>query len=238
MINVALYSENFPDYFIKKLESFFGNVEYTYFTFRYPMDLLDYLNTSRPNECVVFYECNDTSEGVNTALKVREINKNYRFNFICEKYGNVEELFYKGVTYYIGTSDVESGINRCFERVSDFYETEEGNALVLTSKTGVAAIPFDSIDYIMSDKRKIIVFCGDDEKSFYYKLDEIETMLKENFIRCHQSYIVNMNRIIRFETDGVVLDNEEFLPVSRKRYFAVKRQYLAFASGNRDILFK
>lgn len=238
MINVAIYSKNHQEYFVNTLTSLMGSRDYTYFAFNYPMDLLDFLNNARPEECAVFYECDDSSEGVEVALKVRSFNKNYRFNFICSEYGSVEELFYKGVTYYFGKNDVVSSIKRCVERTHEYYSDQENNSLVLSAKNGVSAIPFDSIDYIMSDKRKIIVYCGGSEKSFYYKLDEIESMLGDSFARCHQSYIVNMKRIVSFEIDGVILDTQEFIPVSRKRYFDMKRQYLSFASGNGNILFK
>lgn len=75
----------------------------------------------------------------------------------------------------------------------------------------------DKVYYFVTDGRKIRV-CqkGEEEISFYAKLADVEKMLKDtDFIRCHQSYLVNRRYIqSHFRTELVVAG--EKLPISRK----------------------
>ena len=105
--------------------------------------------------------------------------------------------------------------------------------IILKTKKGNDVLKLGDIKYVMSDKRKIVIYLNNNEMSYYYKLDEVEDMLGKSFLRCHQSYIVNMMKIKQFVEDGLLLDDDEFIPVSRKRYFAAKREYLSYVTGNK-----
>jgi DNA-binding LytR/AlgR family response regulator len=50
-----------------------------------------------------------------------------------------------------------------------------------------------------------------------YKLDEIEEQLEEGFIRCHQSYLVNADRVKCVTAKEVILHNDKAIPISRNR---------------------
>ena len=66
-----------------------------------------------------------------------------------------------------------------------------------------------------------------DEKLFYEKLDNVENELKEkDFIRTHQSYLVNAQKIKSVSKDSVLLINGFILPVSKSKATKVKDAYL------------
>lgn len=52
--------------------------------------------------------------------------------------------------------------------------------------------------------------------------------LPEYFIQCHKSYIVNMNEISRLERNGICLEQDIVVPVSKSRYGETKKQYFRF----------
>ena len=58
------------------------------------------------------------------------------------------------------------------------------------------------------------------------KLSDMEKLLPEYFLRCHQSYLVNMDRIRKFTLDGIVLIDGRVIPVSRARYTETKDKFL------------
>ncbi len=191
--------------------------------FEYKMDLLDYINISRPQNCAVFFETNSIDDSLIISEKINEINPRYRFNLICGEEPDTEELFYRGVSYFIKKPFAERSIRRCVGYVRKFFNDQGGKILNLKSKKGMDVVVLSEIDYVMSDKRKVIFSTENGEKSFYYKLDEIENMLGESFLRCHQSYVVNMKKIKKFVEDGLLLNNGDFIPVSRKKYFSSKK---------------
>lgn len=76
----------------------------------------------------------------------------------------------------------------------------------------------NEIYYIESKKRKLI-FVGKIKCSpIYMKMDAIEKEVSKNFVRIHQSYLVNMDCLVRFSKKNLTLTNGEVLPVSQSRF--------------------
>lgn len=79
-------------------------------------------------------------------------------------------------------------------------------------------IQLQKVLYFESRERRISAVTADDEIVFYQKMNELQEMLRENvFIRCHQSYIVNIDYISSVTATGILLVNKKKIPVS-KRY--------------------
>lgn len=203
-----------------------------YLCFDYTMDILDYLNKAHPQNCAVFCLSDKLREALEFSSRLSYINPRYRFNLICESPGDVEELFINGVSYYIKAPYSDESVIRCVNAMLRQYNDQMG-VLTLKSGRGNETMRLADIDYVMSDKREVVVNMSGKESSFYYKLDEIEQMLGDSFLRCHQSYIVNMKKIKQFIEDGLLLLDDCFIPVSRKRYYAAKRLYLSYITGNK-----
>ena len=69
-----------------------------------------------------------------------------------------------------------------------------------------------------SDKRIINIVTPTEEYSFYGKLDTIEEQLKkQDFVRCHQSYLVNAKKITSVKMNEVTLSDSKTIPVSKRR---------------------
>lgn len=80
------------------------------------------------------------------------------------------------------------------------------------------SIPLRDIIYFESDKRIINIITANEEYSFYGKLDTIEEQLKkQDFVRCHQSFLVNAKKITSVKVNEVTLVNAGTLPVSKRR---------------------
>ncbi len=71
--------------------------------------------------------------------------------------------------------------------------------------------------YFESQERKIVVHGTREPLSFYQKLDQLQEMLAESsFIRCHQSYLVNLEMIQSVQNSNLLLKNGKILPISRR----------------------
>lgn len=61
------------------------------------------------------------------------------------------------------------------------------------------------------------------------KLNDIQEILKDkNFIRIHQSYLVNLKFIKDVSYHHVILKNGEQLPVARPKFREIKEQFLLY----------
>ncbi len=76
----------------------------------------------------------------------------------------------------------------------------------------------DKVKYFMADGRKIVV-CqrgGVEELAFYAKMSDLEaTLSHDDFIRCHQSYLVN-TKYVESHTRTEIDVGGEILPISRR----------------------
>ncbi len=50
----------------------------------------------------------------------------------------------------------------------------------------------------------------------------------EQFTLSHRAYLVNMNHIKMMQYDGFVMDNDDFVPISKNRIAEVRKQYMNF----------
>lgn len=76
-------------------------------------------------------------------------------------------------------------------------------------------LPFDEILYFESCNRVINVYTRKTVRTFYGKLNEIEKDAPANFIRIHQSYLINRSYVTYWKYDEVMLDDDVVLPISR-----------------------
>lgn len=93
----------------------------------------------------------------------------------------------------------------------------------------IYSIPFESIVFFESNKRVVRVKTTKEDYSFYGKLSEVEEQLhNSSFVRCHQSYIVNMQHIYKVDSGSIVTTSGEIIGVSRGRSQAVKEKMVEY----------
>lgn len=81
-------------------------------------------------------------------------------------------------------------------------------------------VPMGDIVYMVSERRKIKVVTTKAAFEYYGKLKEAAQCLSEDFIRIHQSYIVNKDYVFRYTYETVELMDGTVLtisPANRKR---------------------
>lgn len=106
---------------------------------------------------------------------------------------------------------------------------EEGREFVLLMEKGCwERFRADRVTYIESEKRSLILHYEEEEFIVNMKLDELEKKFPAYFLRCHQSYLVNMREIKIFSADGIYLHCGKKIPVSRPRYTESRKRFLKF----------
>lgn len=82
--------------------------------------------------------------------------------------------------------------------VTAIYPALTNGKLVVTIKTddGWVPVPFSQVIYLEAKDKKTFVYADKHSGTHKYSLHEFEFLLpKEYFIRCHRSFIVNVNHI-------------------------------------------
>ena len=87
--------------------------------------------------------------------------------------------------------------------------------LEVTFQRKTHKIPVDSILYIESDLRKLLIHTPKIIYHCYNKLSSMEESLKEDgFIRCHQSYLIPINKITYYTSSKIFIDDTT-IPISK-----------------------
>lgn len=93
----------------------------------------------------------------------------------------------------------------------------------------VIAIPVRGVCYIEKEKNVCNIVTESREYQTYVSLKELEDQimgLKANELyRCHQSFIVNLRYVQRYESNGFVLENESTVPISRGKRTEAKKKF-------------
>lgn len=171
-------------------------------------------------------------DGVQTAKAIRKKKKPVAIVFLT---AHSEYVFmgYEVHAYdYILKPASESKLRKVIFRFMEEQKGEDQRHLLVTKRGGKKKIPLDKVSYFVSDKRKITAVLEETLESvdFYMTMKELEDCLREMpFLRCHQSYLVNMHRITDWNRNSLVTEGKNRIPVS-KRYRdvverALRRQY-------------
>lgn len=106
-------------------------------------------------------------------------------------------------------------------------EDKKNNKIIVYSNKQRKILDLDNIEYMESVTKKINIYYSTKKiEKINYTLNEIlEQTNKYGFIRCHKSYIVNINYILSFNKMQCVLKNDIIIPIGRKYYNSFKEEF-------------
>lgn len=124
----------------------------------------------------------------------------------------------------------EADLRRALDKALRRLEKRGPRDLTLITRTQTFRIPMGDIRYIESFGRKMVIYRAQEALELYGKISSLGEQLNTTFVRCHQSYFVNMAYVARMETNYFVLKDGEEVPISQLRRNATRKQYLKYLS--------
>ncbi len=94
-------------------------------------------------------------------------------------------------------------------------------------------VSFSNIIYIESNREKIIVRTTKSIFSLWMKISEAEPQFPDYFVRCHNSFLVNMNHVVDCQKSTFKLTNGQEIAISRSRKDETMEKFLAFMDSVR-----
>lgn len=139
------------------------------------------------------------SSGILSAVEIQKSYPNIQIAFVAEDGKAAQEIFSANPSYFLMKPIEKDKIQDAMNRMVVNIHKNSRQVLTFESKKGVYAFPMDEILYIESDRRELVfVMTGNRRESGYGKLDDLMQKLPPQFLRCHQSYIVNMDKLSFF----------------------------------------
>lgn len=117
---------------------------------------------------------------------------------------------------------------KAVEYAADGVKKEEQMMATFVSKGCILNMNVSEILYLESSKRNIRIYQKGNDITINMKLNDAQKKLPACFLRCHQSFLVNMDYVERFEKQEITLFGGKKIPVSRPRYVAAREAFLRY----------
>lgn len=169
--------------------------------------ILKYVNENHVDVLVLDINLKSNISGIELAKQIRKNNKDI---YIIFSTGHLE---YSLVAYSVKTFDylpkpltlerLEITLDRLLEDINTNTNTNKkfikiNNGTIVKEK---------EINFVKKDGMKLI-FCTDTkEYESYSSFNKIQSILPDNFIRCHKSYIVNTSNISNINNNTIIFKN-------------------------------
>lgn len=195
-------------------------------------DVLSYIKSNKVHVLILDIHLQGGISGIELAEKVRRTDKSVYIIFTT---GHLE---YALVAYKVKTFDY---IPKPFtiERIEEtlvrlFSDNACGHAKYLTLNNK-NIIKQDDIQYIKKEGMKLIVYTDSNQYETYTSFNKIEPCLTENFVRCHKSYIANIDNIKDIEpmSNTIKFENKECYigPKYKNKFMEVLNNYGNFTNN-------
>lgn len=166
--------------------------------------------------------------GIRTAEQIRKMGLSPLIIYISSYETYAKELFHTEPFRFLSKPIKQSSFEAAF---MDAYERilQRNTYFPFIYNKTYKKIPLKDIYYFESQKRLIYIHLKQHTEKFYEKMDHIETQLSNkhhNFLRIHQSYLVNFDYIQTLTFHNVTLVNGIILPISSGRKKHLRKQFL------------
>ncbi|MGC6176587.1 LytR/AlgR family response regulator transcription factor [Lacrimispora sp. 38-1] len=156
--------------------------------------------------------------GLETARKIREINTRTKIVFLTAYKQYVFQSFDVEASHYLIKPVSEQKLYAVLDHViRQLNPLKEPPIIVKSGQTTLCVTCFDLL-YIEVNNKTVTLHNKNGIIEYSGKLEAIETDLPARFYRCHRSYIVNMDYVVRFDRMDLHLANGESIPISKRKY--------------------
>lgn len=190
----------------------------------------EFLSTFRPGQFhIAFLDIYMSGlSGMDTARKIREQDSECALIFATTSHDHGIESFEVQASDYLvkpfQPQDVDDALEWCLEHMPEEYR-----CLSICSKWEQIEVPLRSIHYIEirghqayihSDKEVVVTRRG---------MDELEAEIAcADFLRCHRSYLVNMNHVHGLAGNTFCMDSGDVVPIGSTSSAWAREQFIGW----------
>lgn len=159
--------------------------------------------------------------GIELAKKIRQQSEKCQLIFVTILKEYVLCGFELDAADYIYKPIDENRFQAALKRVLQKWYSQN---IIVQIKNEYQIISFCDIYYIEVLNRKIYIHTKKNTIQYYASLQQIQKQLDTRFVKCHRSYIINIDYLKQYQPLQLILENGEIIPVSRLR----KKQFLEY----------
>lgn len=154
--------------------------------------------------------------GIQLAKYLRQKNCHSQIIFLTASPDCVFDAFDTSPFHYILKSNTTiRRFEEIFLSAIRTIENQKEEFLFIQEKNGVKKISYQQIVYFEASHRLVLIHDTNNQiTSFHSSLDFLEKKLREKgFVRCHRTFLVNLNHVKVFHSKTLVLTSDTILPI-------------------------
>ena len=173
----------------------------------------------------------DRQEGIDCAYELNQRYPELQIIYMTEdvkKYS--QDIFLKPVNLlgYL-TKPVDLVIlKKLLEIAKEKQKQNDEKRVTIMCRNHKQIFYLDEILYLESRAHRTMIHTYEGEEVCRDKISDLEQRMGDTFVRCHQSFLVNMKYIRRIENESFKLENGEEISISKRRYVETKNRYFAY----------
>jgi DNA-binding LytR/AlgR family response regulator len=164
--------------------------------------------------------------GIKIAKRIREFDKLVKIIFATISVDHALESFCVFPFNYLIKPINKEMFFEVFNQAIFTIDKEKQKIITVKDDKQIYTIFYKDIKYLESCGKKINIYTKKGMLSFNSKLDEVEAKIDdERFLRCHKSFLVNMDYISSVgEYLFVLIENSE-VPIKQREFSHIKKSY-------------
>lgn len=196
--------------------------------------MIDLNNIINGNLDILFLDINLVDHnGIFIAQQITHKYPHIKIIFIsgCLNYGS--HIFKVDPIYFLDKPIKEEKLINALQRAKQVISLETKPTIAFETKKGIINLELNNIKYISSEKRIVSIHTSNkynEQHIVYIKLDHLENKLPNNFLRCHKSYIVNLDYVTELSRYRFSLSSGDYIDVSQVKYNECKTRFIEYIS--------
>ncbi|WP_394922136.1 LytR/AlgR family response regulator transcription factor [uncultured Robinsoniella sp.] len=215
-------SKDFIEKFLKK-----NKCEYEIHEFLNPEELYHYVRESIYDLDLLFLDIEiGESNGVEVAKKLEALDARTKIVFLTNYLCYSSKVYEVDYCYFVLKKDLEKYLPKIIEKqIQQKSKVARERIVVMVKGRKIILLPMD-IQYLEREKRSTLAVCVGETVRTSSGLTELQAQLgSDYFVRCHNSYIVNLNFVKEFCRNELILRNGKKVPISRRYLNDVRRAF-------------
>lgn len=179
-------------------------------------DSVAFFNTVRKEDFdAVFLDIDMPNlNGMEIAGSILENNVNTNIIFVTSHDMLVYDTFKYRPFGFIRKTYFDDEIIEIIERLIDNID-HDTKSLVFTASKEIKKILIKDIIYIEANGNYLIIVMNDKKEKIRATLSSVVNQVGDKLLRCHKGYLININYMSKFSSNGILLSNGVTIPIGR-----------------------
>ena len=172
-------------------------------------------------------------DGIELSKKIRFYLPNALIIFISNKEELVFQTFEVRPFRFIRKNHLKEELPTVLKDIKRELSLEKGSTVTIEEPGGkIISFALDDIIYVEAMLKECVIHRKTDEIRCKYKFSDLLKLLEPyHFVQTHRSYAINAKYIFRINSDTILLDNNDSIPLGRTHRDNVKKAFMSYAKS-------